>query len=153
MLSYSINKYSQQEIKDILSLFDPYSFIPNNHLVDEKLYEWLTKLSSNAYVLTCYIDQEIAATMFFYANDIAVKRNEGYCSYFCVLPKYRRYGVATYSINIVKSYLKDKGIANFKLQCAKQNKAAYKLYLKNGFSVVAEDNNNFTLVSQISEDA
>lgn len=152
MLSYKINNCSQQEIKDLLSQFDPYSFIPNTHLRDENLSDWLLKLSSNACVLTCYFDQELAATMFFYANDVAVIKKEGYCTYFCVLPKYRRYGIASYSINVVKSYLRKKEITHFRLQCAKRNIAANKLYLKNAFSVVAEDDNCYTLVSRTIEE-
>lgn len=152
MLSYKINNCSQQEIKDILSLFDQYSFIPNTHLCDKNLGDWLTKLSSNACVFTCYLDQELAGTMFFYANDVAVSNKEGYCTYFCVLPKYRRYGIASYSINVVKSYLSKKGITHFRLQCAKHNIAAYKLYLKNAFSVVAEDDNYYTMVSRTTAD-
>ena len=153
MLSYKIRKCSEKEINEILSKFDQYSFIPNSHICDDNLEDWLKKLSLNADILTCYLSQVLVGTMFFYANDVAVRNKEGFCTYFCILPEYRRYGIASYSLDVVKSFMKKKGITTFRLRCAKSNIAAYNLYLKNGFIVLDEDEEYYTLITQTSVNA
>lgn len=153
MFSCKIRKCSEKEISEILSIFDQYSFIPNSHMCDDNLEDWLKKLSLNADILTCYLGEVLVGTMFFYANDVAVRNKEGFCTYFCILPEYRRYGIASYSLDVVKSYMKNKGISQFRLKCAKANKAAFNLYLKNSFFVVDEDIDYYTLISQTSLDA
>ena len=150
--SCKIRKCSNQEIRDLLILFDPVSFKPNSHLCDTNLESWLTKLSSHAQILTCYLNQVLVGTLFFYANDIALARKEGFCSYFCVLPEYRKQGIASYSLQETKSYLKKRGITHFRLKCAKSNIVAYEFYIKNGFVVVDVDNEFYTLVSLTSND-
>lgn len=122
-------------------------------MCDDKLGDWLRKLSLNADILTCYLGQILVGTMFFYANDLAVNNKEGFCTYFCVLPEYRRFGIASYSLDVVKSFMKKKGITKFRLKCEKSNIAAYNLYLKNGFNVVDVDEVFYTLLSKTAIDA
>lgn len=128
-------------------MFDSYSFIPNSHKNDVKFDKWLSKLSKNASILTYYFDNILVGTLFFYDNEVAVKNDEGFCTYFCVFPEFRRSGIASQMLQVIKLHLNRKGISRFKLKCAKSNIAAYRLYRKNGFFVVDSNEDDYTLLS------
>lgn len=148
MLSYVIESKSVDEIVDILTMFDPYTDKPYSFRDSENQKQWPEKLSNYSNSIVCYNEGLTVGTMFFYDNEIAAKNQEGYCVFFCVLPEYRRCGVASEIVKRVKAHLKNRGIANFKLKCAKCNIAALKLYLKSGFVIIDDDGRVFTMLSK-----
>lgn len=153
MFNYIIKKLSATEINKILIQFDPYSDKPYSFRDNEELKAWPLKLSRFASVITCYDKNKIVACMFFYSNDIAVLNDEGYVVFFCVLPEYRKNGIASNILRLAKLQLKEKGISKLKLRCAKSNIEAYGLYTKNGFSVIDEDEEHYMLITQTSINA
>lgn len=152
MFTYLIKNCTVNEIVSLLTLFDPYSDKPYSFRDDEDKKKWPEKLATYADSIICYNDNEdIVGCLFFYDNEIAKKNQEGYCVFFCVLPDYRRYGIASEMILRVKTHLNSKGIPTFKLKCAKSNNAAFSLYKKTGFDVVDDDGRAVTMVSKTTE--
>ena len=148
MFTYKISNCSVEEIVSLLMRFDPYSDKPYSFRDNEDLKEWPQKLSDKAKVIVCNHDVDVVGCLFFYANDIAKKNKEGYCIFFCVLPDYRRCGIASEMIKRVKSYLSSEEIPYFKLKCAKANIPAFKLYQKMGFDIINEDGRTYTMVAK-----
>lgn len=152
MFTYLIKNCTVNEIVSLLTLFDPYSDKPYSFRDDEDKKKWPEKLAAYSDSIICYNDNEdIVGCLFFYDNEIAKKNQEGYCVFFCVLPDYRRYGIASEMILRVKTHLNCKGIPTFKLKCAKSNNAAFNLYKKTGFVVVEDDGRAVTMVSKTTE--
>ncbi|MBR5673739.1 MAG: GNAT family N-acetyltransferase [Muribaculaceae bacterium] len=152
MFTFLIKNCTVNEIVSLLTLFDPYSDRPYSFRDDEDNRKWPEKLAANANSIICYNDKEdVIGCLFFYDNEIALRNQEGYCVFFCVLPDYRRSGIASEMIFRVKKHLNSKGIPFFKLKCAKSNNAAFSLYKKTGFDVVDDDGRAFTMVSKTKE--
>ena len=148
MFTFEIKRRTVEEIVQLLTIFDPYSDKPYSFRDSANQKLWPEKLATLANCIVCYdINVQTIGTLFFYDNEVAVKNQEGYCVFFCVLPEYRRCGVASQMIEKVKEHLRLIGIPNFKLRCSKTNIPAFKLYQKTGFVVVDEDDNKYTLVS------
>lgn len=149
MFSYIIKNCTVNEIVRLLALFDPYSDRPYSFRDNEEKKKWPEKFEAKADSIICYNDKEdVVGCLFFYDNEMAMKNQEGYCVFFCVLPDYRRSGIASEMIFRVKKHLNSKGIPVFKLKCAKSNIAALNLYKKSGFDVVDDDGRAYTLVSK-----
>lgn len=152
MLKYIIKNCTVEEIVSILTLFDPYSDRPYSFRDDEGIRRWPEKLAAKADSIICYNDKgSVIGCLFFYDNEVAITNQEGYCVFFCILPNFRRCGIAFEMIHRVKKHLNSKGIPFFKLKCAKSNNAAFNLYKKTGFIVVADDGRTVTMVSKTME--
>jgi ribosomal protein S18 acetylase RimI-like enzyme len=149
MYTFEIKRRTVAEIVQLLTIFDPYSDKPYSFRDSANQKQWPEKLAALANCIVCYdINGQAIGTLFFYDNEVAIKNQEGYCVFFCVLPEYRRCGVASQMIEKVKEHLKSIGIPNFKLKCSKTNIAAFKLYQKTGFDVIDEEENKYVLVSR-----
>ena len=147
MYSYDIKKMSSEDIERILLLFDPYSDKPNSFRGNKELKDWPKKLSDNAMILTCSDGNDVVGCIFYYENEFAIKNQEGYIVFFCVLPDYRRYGIASKMIQILKSRLSSIGIPHLRIRCAKSNIAAFRLYQKMSFDIVNDDGTVYDMVS------
>lgn len=96
--------------------------------------ERINKLSAMASFITIRHNRQIIALVGFYMN----KKPLCYITHLSVLPLYKRQGLATEMFNFLERQAKNKGFNIVKLEVAKNNFPALKLYNNLGYIILTD---------------
>lgn len=82
---------------------------------------------------------QIFILLFCQQNEIADGINRAYMFSFRIKPVYRNFGLGTFMLSFVEEEIKSRGFRQIRLNVARTNTSARRLYEKNGYRVIGPD--------------
>lgn len=123
-------------LREKIKLFDSYFDPPLSHLLDIDSYA--EKLLLNAYIETLFIGDIFIGLYAVYVNNKVIE--EAYLTLIAISNMYEGLGYGQLLMDRCVYISKTYGFKNIKLEVYKYNEKAIRLYKKNGFVIISDNN-------------